>query len=143
MKVLSLLDRDGKKRSFKTERVSAATLAPILREHISPDANLVTDEAAAYTIVGREFASHEVVKHGKGEYARGKAHTNTAEASFSLLKRGLTGTFHHVGEQHLQRYCTEFDFRWNYRSANGYEDSERANMVLRGIGGKRLTYNQT
>lgn len=142
MKVVSLVERDGKKRSIQTQRVSAAALTPILLANISADANLVTDEASAYTLVGRQFASHEFVSHGSGEFGRGKVHTNTAEASFSLLKRGLTGTFHHVGEQHLQRYATEFDFRWNYRSANGFEDSDRADMILRGISGKRLTYNQ-
>lgn len=140
MKIVSLVDRKGKKRSFQTQHVSAATLAPILRKHISPDANLMTDEHGGYYQVGKEFASHEIVTHSKREYVRGNTHTNTVEASFSLLKRGLVGTFHHVGEQHLQRYCHEFDFRWNYRSANGYEDTERADMILRGITGKRLTY---
>lgn len=140
MKVVSLVERGGIKRSIQTQRVSASTLAPILREHISPDANLMTDEASAYTLVGREFASHGITSHSKDQYVDGNTHSNTVEASFSLLKRGLVGTFHHVGEQHLQRYCDEFDFRWNYRSANGYEDSDRADMILRGISGKRLTY---
>lgn len=103
----------------------------------------MTDEASAYTLVGREFASHGVVRHGAGQYVDGNTHTNTIEASFSVLKRGLVGTFHHVGEQHLQRYCNEFDFRWNYRSANKLEDFERADMILRGISGKRLTYRNT
>jgi transposase-like protein len=142
MKVFSLVDRNGKKRSFHVERVTGETLAPMLRQHVSPDANLMTDEHGAYYHIGKEFASHEVVTHSRREYARGTAHTNTVEASFSLLKRGLVGTFHHVGEQHLQRYCTEFDFRWNYRSANGFEDTERADMILKGIQGKRLTYRR-
>lgn len=143
MKVFSLIDRNGKKRSFKVDRVSAETLAPILREQVSQDANLMTDEASMYIMVGREFASHTAVRHSAGEYTKGAAHTNNAEGSFSLLKRGLTGTFHHVGEQHLQRYCDEFDFRWNFRSAEGFEDAERADMILKGIQGKRLTYRRT
>jgi len=52
-----------------------------------------------------------VVKHGKGEYSRGQIHTNTIESYFAILKRGLHGTFHHVGPQHLKRYIGEFDFR--------------------------------
>jgi len=143
MKVVSLVDRAGKKRSFQTERVTAKVLTPILLEHISPDANLMTDENRSYDQAGKEFASHNVVTHSRGEYTRGHIHTNTVEASFSLLKRGLVGTFHHVGEQHLQRYCNEFDFRWNYRSANGVEDAERADAILRNIQGKRLTYRRT
>jgi len=53
----------------------------------------------------REFADHEVVNHGLGEYVRGLAYTNTAEGWFALLKRGVTGTFHHVSEQDLDRYA--------------------------------------
>ena len=142
MKIVSLVERGGKKRSFHTQHVSAATLAPILRQNISTDANLMTDEHGAYLQIGKEFASHDIVTHSKGEYVRDNVHTNTVEASFSLLKRGLVGTFHHVGEQHLQRYCNEFDFRWNYRSANDVEDAERADIILRGIQGKRLTYRR-
>lgn len=68
--------------------------------------------------------------------------TNTVESSFAILKRGLYGTFHHVGEQHLQRYCVEFDFRWNHRTKLGYTDSQRADALLRGTPGKRLTYRR-
>ena len=76
------------------------------------------------------------------EYARGKVSTNTVESSFAILKRGLYGTFHNVSEQHLQRYATEFDFRWNHRQALGIDDIQRTNAALKGITGKRLTYRQ-
>jgi hypothetical protein len=76
------------------------------------------------------------------EYARGDVSTNTVESSFALLKRGLVGTFHSVGEQHLQRYATEFDFRWNTRSKLGFSDTDRTNVALKNIGGKRLTYRR-
>lgn len=143
MKVLSLVDRNGEKRSFKVPAVTAATLRPILKEQIAADANLMTDEMASYTKVGREFASHGVVRHSTGEYGRGEIHTNTVESSFSLLKRGLVGTFHHVGEQHLQRYATEFDFRWNFRVKNGFGDTDRADKLLSQISGKRLMYRDS
>ena len=58
-------------------------------------------------------------------------------------KRGLIGTYHHVSSQHLQRYCDEFDFRYSNRSSVGVEDKERADLALKGIGGKRLTYRRT
>lgn len=137
MKVLSLVERGGEVRSFKIPTITAATLKPILKAQIAEEANLMTDELYSYTKVGREFASHQVVRHGKHEYARGPANTNTVEGYFSILKRGLVGTFHHVGEQHLMRYVHEFDFRYNHRQAS---DAERANAALRGIEGKRLTY---
>jgi hypothetical protein len=96
------------------------------------------------------FASHETVNHEAGEYVRGDVHTNTIEGFFSILKRGIVGTFHHVSEQHLQRYVTEFDFRYNHRESKeridgkwvktGHNDVERTIEIAKGIGGKRLTY---
>ena len=62
---------------------------------------------------------------------------------FAILKRGLVGTFHHVGEQHLSRYVKEFDFRYNFRTALGVSDVERTDYALKGISGKRLTYRRT
>ena len=97
----------------------------------------MTDEHAGYAKAGRMFASHGVTSHSARQYVDGNNHSNTVESSFSLLKRGLIGTFHHVGEQHLQRYVTEFDFRWNYRKTT---DRERADALLGEVAGKRLTY---
>lgn len=142
-KVLSLVERGGKVRSFHVPAVNAKTLAPILREQIAKDARLMTDEAFQYIKVGREFASHGVVHHGIGEYVRGDIHSNTVEGYFSVFKRGLMGTFHHVSPEHLKRYLCEFDFRYNYRIAAGYSDRERADMTLQGIGGKRLMYRDS
>lgn len=142
-KVLSLVERGGKVRSFHVPNVNAATLAPILREQISADAHLMTDEGSQYTMVGREFASHGVVGHGIGEYVRGDIHSNTVEGYFSIFKRGLMGTYHHVSEEHLKRYLCEFDYRYNYRTAAGYTDAERAASALMGIGGKRLMYRDS
>lgn len=137
MKVLSLVERGGEKRSFHVPNVTANTLRPILKAQMSEKARLMTDEASAYTIVGREFAEHGVVNHVSGEYSRGDVTTNTVESSFALLKRGLVGAFHHVSERHLQRYVAEFDFRWNHRVTT---DTERNATLLGQIGGKRLTY---
>ncbi|MEX0899439.1 MAG: IS1595 family transposase [Gammaproteobacteria bacterium] len=138
-KIFTLVERGGKARSFHVPAVNAKTLKPIMLEQIAQDANVCTDEAAQYTLVGREFASHEVVRHGKGEYCRGTMHTNTIEGFFSILKRVLVGTFHHVGAQHLSRYIGGFHFRYNYRKLS---DSERAKAALIGIAGKRLYYRQ-
>jgi hypothetical protein len=137
--VLSLVERDGEVRSFHVPSVTAKTLKPILQEQITPEAHLMTDDAGQYRLIGPEFAYHESVNHSNGEYVRGDAHTNTVESFFSILKRGLIGTYHHVGAQHLQRYVTEFDFRYNHRKTT---DSERAESALKGISGKRLTYRR-
>ena len=141
-KVFSLVQRGGTVRSFHVQMVNAKTLKEVMDKHVSKDANLMTDDAYVYRRLGKEYASHETVKHSAGEYARGHVTTNTIEGYFSIFKRGLVGIFHHVGEQHLQRYCNEFDFRYNSRTALGYSDTDRTNMALKGIGGKRLTYRR-
>lgn len=142
MKVISLVERDGQKRSFHVANVTHKTVAPILKKQLSEKARLMTDETRIYNKVGKEFASHEKVNHCAGEYSRGDVTTNTVESSFAILKRGLYGTFHHVSEQHLQRYATEFDFRWNTRTKLGFTDAQRADAALKGIEGKRLTYRR-
>ena len=141
MKIVSLVDRQtGEKRTVHVPTVTEKTLAPVLKAHVSKHARLMTDQLRVYNQPGKEFASHERVNHIAGEYARGDVTTNTVEGSFSILKRGLKGTFHSVSEQHLQRYCHEFDFRWTYRIATGFDDVRRQQMILSNIAGKRLTY---
>lgn len=142
MKIVSLVERDGQKRSFHVPDVTAKTVTGIMKEQVAKQARVMTDESSIYKKVGREFSSHETVNHSKGEYSRGAVTTNTVESSFALLKRGLHGTFHAVSEQHLQRYATEFDFRWNTRQKLGFNDMDRANVALKNIAGKRLTYRQ-
>ena len=100
----------------------------------------MTDEAGQYTHLADHFASHENVRHGAGEYGRGKIHTNTVEGFYSVFKRGMKGVYQHCSEKHLHRYAAEFDFRYNNRTALGVEDRARAEGALRGIVGKRLTY---
>lgn len=142
MKIFSLVERHGEKRTIHVPTVNAATLGPILKAQVSKSARLMTDEATYYKRVGKHFASHESVNHSKEEYARGDVSSNTAESSFAILKRGLVGTFHSVSEQHLQRYAHEFDFRWNTRMSLGFNDVQRFNVALQGVSGKRLTYRR-
>ncbi|KHK48636.1 hypothetical protein PI87_27755 [Ralstonia sp. A12] len=137
MKILSMVERKGEKRSFHLQDVKAATVTPILKANISADARVMTDEAAIYKRINRDFGSHETVNHGAREYARGDVTTNTVESSFAVLKRGLYGTFHQVSEKHLHRYLTEFDFRWNTRELT---DQGRMQVALMGTEGKKLSY---
>ena len=140
--VFALVERGGRARSFHVANVTGKTLAPILRTQVRRETALMTDEAGQYRNVGTEFASHGKVNHGKDEYVRGDVHSNTVEGFFAILKRGVTGTFHHVSEAHLARYLAEFDFRYSHRSALGINDSMRTDELLRGIAGKRLTYRR-
>lgn len=139
--VLSLVERDGRVRSFHVPRITAKTLRPIIVKTADRASHLMTDGARMYPKVGKEFAAHSSVDHAAGEYVRmGFHHSNTVENYFSILKRGVTGTFHHVSEQHLARYLAEFDFRYSHRSGLGIEDAERTDELLRNVAGKRLTY---
>lgn len=122
--------------------MTAATLRPIIVTVASRKSHLRTDESGVYWAVGEEFKSHQTVNHSAEEYVRGDAHTNTAEGFFSIFKRGVTGTYHHISEGHLHRYLAEFDFRYNYRVKLGFDDTERARLAIRGAAGKRLTYRQ-
>lgn len=139
--VVALVQRNGNVRSFPVERVTVSNLTPILREHISQEAELHTDEAVVYHFMRKDFSGHEVVNHSKKEYARRKngklITTNTVEGFHGLLKRGIYGVYHHVGRKHLHRYLAEFDFRYNARHVG---DGQRAILAVRGIEGKRLTY---
>lgn len=142
--VLTLVERDGRARSFHVPRVTAKTLRPIIVKTADRASHLMTDGARMYPKVGKEFAAHSAVDHAAGEYVRmGFHHSNTVENYFSILKRGVTGTFHHVSEAHLARYLAEFDFRYSHRSGLGVDDEARTNELLRNVGGKRLTYRRT
>jgi transposase-like protein len=144
-KILALVERDGKTRSFHVADVTHTTLKPILLAQIDKDTHLMTDGASQYKHVSKDFKLHESVNHSQNEYSKAskvkgvRAHTNTVESYFGLLKRGLVGTYHHVSEKHLQRYCTEFDFRFSNRTTT---DAERTDQALKQIGGKRLTYRR-
>lgn len=140
MKVFALVERGGRAKAFHVPDVTATTLRDHLVREVSKEANLMTDEAPMYKVTGQEFASHESVNHSQNEYSRGITSTNTVESYFAILKRGLIGTYHHVGENHLKRYVHEFNFRYNYRKST---DGERAEAALKGISGKRLTYQPT
>jgi transposase-like protein len=142
--VVSLVERSGAVRSFHVANVNAKTLRPMIVKNISRKSHLMTDGHVIYTHVGREFAAHSAVDHAAGEYVReGVHHSNTVENYFSILKRGITGTFHHVSEAHLSRYLAEFDFRYSHRAGLGVDDTARMALMLDGIAGKRLTYRRT
>jgi len=141
--VFALVERKGKVSSFHVADTRAETLRSIMARNISRQSDLMSDEAKTYTYVGHNFASHSTVKHGEKEYVRGDVYTNTIEGYFSIFKRGLYGVYQHVSEPHLQRYLSEFDFRYNNRIKLGIDDTRRAEIALKGVKGKRLTYQTT
>ncbi|MGE0259571.1 MAG: IS1595 family transposase [Alphaproteobacteria bacterium] len=142
--VLSLVERDGKVRSHRVPNVTGKTLRDVIVTQVDRASYIMTDEAAVYTAIGREFSGHGTVNHSAEEYVRSYFyHTNTVENYFSILKRGIIGVYHHTSQEHLHRYLAEFDFRYNNREGNGVSDSERMAKSVHGIVGRRLTYRRT
>jgi transposase-like protein len=139
--VVALVNRDtGKVRATVMPRVTRENLHEYIGKNVEmKHSRLYTDEAPVYEHIGRRFFSHEQVNHTKGEYARGTVNTNSAEGFFGILKRGITGVYHHVGKGHLSKYVDEFSFRYNSRTVS---DGKRAEMLVQGAAGKRLTYKQ-
>jgi len=123
--------------------IKAENLREVIGERASGKSYFMTDEAAAFTGIGWNFASHGTVTHSDNEYVRGDIHTNTVEGFFSILKRGVYGVYQHVSEAHLHRYLAEFDFRYSNREKLGVDDTARAERALKGAKGRRLTYETT
>jgi len=142
-KVLALVERGGNVRSMRIKDGTKLEITDIIRTHVDPASILHTDGAGVYTNTGA-VRIHESVDHKKEYVRKGKAgrtvHTNTLEGFFSIFKRGMIGTYQHCGEQHLNMYLSEFDFRQNNRIAVGIDDTMRAELALKGIVGKRITY---
>lgn len=117
--VVAMVQRGGEVRAMVMPKVNAKNLKAEMCANINHSARLMTDEASYYKTVGKDFAGgHETVVHSRGEYARGDATTNTVEGFFSILKRGVYGTFHSVSKKHLHRYVSEFQYKYNTRQMN-------------------------
>lgn len=141
--VMSLVERGGEARSVQIPTVRAATLRHVLFTQTKRGTKLMTDEANIYGDMPEHFASHGRVAHGYGEYVRGENHTNSVEGFFSILRRGMYGTYQHVSEAHLHRYLAEFDYRYTNREKVGIDDKARASIAVMNAKGRRLTYETT
>jgi transposase-like protein len=139
-RVFSMVERGGRVRSKVVTTVSGANLKQVIRDNVQADSALHTDQHHAFTGLTHEY-HHHTVKHGAGEFKRQEGQTIVTTASvesfFSLLKRGVIGTFHHVSEQHLPLYVAEFDHRHNCRKMT---DGQRTDFGLTKAAGKRLIY---
>ena len=135
--VMGILERGGKVRTKVVDNTKKKTLQSEIREHVLAGSALFTDALKSYE--GLDEFQHEVVDHAV-EYVRGEVHTNGLENFWSLLKRGLSGTYVSVEPFHLFRYLDEQAFRYNHRQ--GLNDGQRFDLAVRQIVGKRLTFDQ-
>lgn len=142
--VLSLVHREsGEARSFVVGRAVRDTVMPIVYANVQRETWMLTDDSNIYIRQFKDYLGHGTVNHKAGEYARGRIHTNTVEGCYSIFKRGMRGVYQWCAPKHLHRYVAEFDFRYSNRAALDCNDSERADRLLRGVVGKRLTYRGT
>jgi len=137
--IFALVERGGQLRGQNVASVTGENLKGIIRQQVSPEARIMTDEHGAYRGLDQEFAGHEAVAHSRGEYVRGDAHTNTLEGAFSLFKRQIVGAHHHVSPEHLDRYWDEFEWKYNRRDST---EGEKMEMALKATEGKRLMYKE-
>ncbi len=138
--VLGLRERGGRLRLIPIVDAKMTSIEPEILKHVSKNAILHTDESAVYHIIGKRHwgGRHRTINH-KSAYAIGDLHTNTVENAFSLLKRGVYGTFHKVSIKHLGRYCNEFSYRFNRRG----EQLAMFDVTLKNLArGKALTYDK-
>jgi transposase-like protein len=138
--VMAFVERGGRVRTKPVADVTGKTLKAAILENVDVDARIITDEHASYKGIGDHYAGgHHVVCHSAREYVRGEIHSNTVESFFSGVKRGLNGIYHSVSREHLHRYMSEFEFRYNFRHA---EDGGRTLAAIKASEGKRLFYRE-
>lgn len=137
--VIGLIERGGRLRLFAAPDAKMRSIEPLVVRHVRPDSTFQTDDSPVYSIIGRRRfpGRHRRIAHTYRIYAEGENHTQSIENAFSLLKRGVYGTFHKVSIKRLGRYCDEFSYRFNRRGAQG-ELFEATTKNL--VHGTRLPY---
>ena len=121
--VIGIRQRGGDLRFFRAEDAKSGTLARFINENVSEDVDvIVTDDFTSYPFAmkkaGVPAEKHKRIKHSSGVYVDGDIHTNTVESAFSLLKRGIVGTWHRISPKHLSAYLDEMTFRFNRRNSH-------------------------
>jgi len=120
--VAGMVERGGRVRTKKIPTPSKQVLVGMVKDNVHPIATVMTDELAAYKSLDKIVARHEIVNHSAEEWVRGDVHTNNIEGVWSLLKRGIVGSFHKISVKHLDRYLAEFDYRFNNRKNDSIFD---------------------
>ena len=141
--VVGIVQRGGDVRLGAMKRLTADKLGKFIAANADLSSRLMTDELNLYTVVGRKFqGGHETTNHHRRQYVRRgtDVHSNTIEGVFSLIRRGVMGTFHSISTKHLPNYLNEFEFRWNTRYMN---DGERVSQAIKAVEGKRLEYRES
>ena len=135
--VLGIRQRDGRVVAGPVSTMEKENIHGIIERIVEAGSVIHTDEHKSYT--GIRDRIHKTVNHSNEEWVRGDVHVNGVESVWSLLKRGINGTFHHVSRKHLRRYVDEFSFRLNQGSCKRHT-MDRIKSMLNGAEGKRITW---
>lgn len=139
--VIGMRQRGGKTVAKAVEATDRLTLWTEIQKTVEKGSTLYTDDHGAYRGIERKSYRHEALNHSANEYVKGMAHTNGIESVWAILKRGLTGTFHHVSVKHLDRYVNEFTFRLNEGNC-AVDTTDRMAALFGAMPGKRITYKE-
>jgi len=138
--VVGMIQRGGGVRPKIVADVTAESLKATIRENVHPSARVMTDEWSGYRGLTKDGWNHDSVRHSTHEYVRGDVHTNSIEGFWGMVRRGLDGIYHSVSHEHLHRYLSEFQFRYNNRHLT---DGDRTVAAIRGANHKRLLYKDS
>jgi len=139
--VMGFMERQGSVKAHVIENVTMRTIEKNIVNNVQFGSKLYTDDFLSYSRIGQVY-DHESVKHGKSEYVRGEAHTNSMEGFWANFKRGYYGTYHHMSKKHLQKYVDEFVYRFNSRLEDFdlvFADMVKKVSVADKLGYKKLT----
>ena len=139
--VLGMRQRRGPTKAMPVNRTNRETLYPVIQQHVEPGAIICTDDHGAYRNLNQLGFVHHAVAHSVGEYVKGRAHTNSIESVWAVLRRSLMGVYHSVSRKHLARYLDETAFRLHEGNC-GVDTVDRMRALGQGMGGKRLTYRR-
>ena len=138
--VMALVEHKGNVKTKVIADVTGNTFKQVIKDNVCSQARIITDECPSYNGIGVNYqGGHHSVCYSAKEYVRGDIHSNTVESFFAIVKRGLNGIYHAVSKEHLHRYLSEFEFRYNNRKL---EDGERVLAAIKASEGKKLFYKK-
>jgi len=135
--IVGAVERTGEVRAQVIHKTNYDNIIPFLVKNVHQGSNLMTDEHAVYGTMERLY-NHQTIKHMLKEYVRGEVHTNTIENFWSVLKRGIYGTYHFISTKHVQNYLEEYAFRFNSRHIT---EAQRFDKLI-SLSNHRITYKQ-
>ena len=138
--VFGMRQRDGRTKAIPISNTDTKTFERTIYHNIKKGSVVYTDEHSGYRNLGMRYA-HDAIRHGRGEYVRGSAHTNGIESVWAVLKRGHYGVYHSWSTKHMHRYVNECEFRFNEGSSRN-PIMDRIHATLDHSFGKRLTYEE-